>query len=164
MKSRGVSVSLGVLLLSLVLIPLLSSPHLSAEEGWAQQQDPIRFMRDPHVAGDLIAFSYQGDIWIANRDGSGARRLTNHIARDIAPRFSPDGRWIAFSSDRFGNNDVFLMELGGGEPTQLTFHSTSDLVDGWTPDGRIIFSRCIPCRRRAGFPCPWGWIRLAMPT
>ena len=140
MKSRGVSLSVGALLLSLVVSSLLPSPPLMAEEGWAPDGDPIRFMRDPHVAGDLIAFSYQGDIWMANRDGTGARRLTNHTARDIAPRFSPDGQWIAFSSNRFGNNDVFLMPLEGGEPTQLTFHSTSDVVDGWTPDGRIVFS------------------------
>jgi tricorn protease len=102
--------------------------------------EPIRFMRDPHVAGDLIAFSYQGDIWVAARDGSSPRRLTNHIARDVAPRFSPDGRWVAFSSDRFGNYDVWLIPVEGGEPTQLTFHTTNDMVAGWTPGGEIIFT------------------------
>ena len=101
---------------------------------------PIRFMRDPHVAGDLIVFSYQGDIWVAGRDGSSPRRLTNHMARDVAPRFSSDGQWVAFSSDRFGNYDVWLIPVEGGEPTQLTFHSTNDMVAGWTPDGKIIFT------------------------
>jgi len=101
---------------------------------------PIRFMRDPHVAGDRIAFSYQGDIWLVRRDGSDPRRLTNHVARDVAPRFSPDGRSVAFSSDRFGNYDVWIVPVEGGEPTQLTFHTTNDMVTGWTPDGKIMFT------------------------
>jgi len=100
---------------------------------------PIRFMVDPHVSGDLIAFSYQGDIWVVRRDGTPVRRITNHLARDVAPRFSPDGQWIAFSSDRFGNYDIFLVPVTGGEPTQITFHTTSDMVEGWTPDGQIMF-------------------------
>jgi len=103
-------------------------------------QSPVRFMMDPHVSGDLIAFSYQGDIWLVQRDGTPVRRLTNHLARNAAPRFSPDGQWVAFSSDRFGNYDVFLMPVEGGEPTQLTFHTTGDMVRGWTPDGRIMFA------------------------
>ena len=101
---------------------------------------PVRFMRDPHVAGDLIVFSYQGDLWLVHRDGSAPRRLTNHLARDVAPRFSPDGRWIAFSSDRFGNYDVFLIPAEGGEPTQLTFHTTGDMVAGWTAGGEVMFT------------------------
>jgi tricorn protease len=103
-------------------------------------QSPIRFMMDPHVSGDLVAFSYQGDIWLVHRDGTPVRRLTNHLARNAAPRFSPDGRWVAFSSDRFGNYDVFLVPVEGGEPKQLTFHTTGDMVRGWTPDGRIMFA------------------------
>jgi len=100
--------------------------------------DPIRFMRDPHIAHGLITFSYQGDIWVANADGSGPRRLTAHPARDIEPRFSPDGRWIAFSSNRMGNQDVYVVAVGGGEPRQLTFFTGIDEVEYWTPDGAGI--------------------------
>ncbi|MCH8935304.1 MAG: PD40 domain-containing protein [Gemmatimonadetes bacterium] len=100
--------------------------------------DPIKFMRDPHIANGMIVFSYHGDIWIARQDGTQPRRLTYHVAREIAPRFSPDGRWVAFTSNRFGNNDVFLVPVSGGEPTQLTFHSGNDLVAGWTPNGEHI--------------------------
>jgi tricorn protease len=106
----------------------------------ASPPEPIKFMMSPHAHGDLITFSYQGDIWIVERDGTPVRRLTNHVARDVSPRFSPDGRWIAFSSNRFGNNDVFLVSVEGGEPTQLTFHTTGDNVEGWTRDGRIMFA------------------------
>ena len=102
--------------------------------------EPIKFMRDPHLWGDHVVFSYQGDLWVTRRDGTEPRRLTSHLARDVAPRFSPDGRWVAFSSDRFGNYDVWLIPVEGGEPTQLTFHTTSDMVAGWTPDGEIIFT------------------------
>ena len=100
--------------------------------------DPIKFMRDPHVANGMIVFSYHGDIWIARQDGTEPRRLTYHVAREIAPRFSPDGRWVAFASNRFGNNDVFLVPVAGGEPMQLTFHSGNDVVAGWTPNGEAI--------------------------
>ena len=111
----------------------------SVSLGGAVPPEPIRFMMDPHVHGDLIAFSYQGDIWIVRRDGTPVRRVTNHVARDVSPRFSPDGRFIAFSSNRFGNSDVFIVPAEGGEPTQLTFHTTGDNVEGWTRDGRIMF-------------------------
>jgi tricorn protease len=114
--------------------------HTLDDPGVAPTAEPIRFMRDPHVAGDRIAFSYQGDIWVAARDGSSPLRLTNHMARDVAPRFSADGQWVAFSSDRFGSYDVWLVPVEGGEPTQLTFHTTNDMVAGWTPSGEIIFT------------------------
>ncbi|TFH55357.1 MAG: hypothetical protein E4G90_11905, partial [Gemmatimonadales bacterium] len=113
---------------------------LNVTPSGASPPEPIRFMMSPHVYGDLIAFSYQGDIWIVKRDGTPVRRLTNHIAGDVSPRFSPDGRWIAFTSDRFGNDDVFVVPVEGGEPTQLTFHTTGDNVEGWTRDGQIMFA------------------------
>ncbi len=102
---------------------------------------PIKFARYPHSSHGKIAFSYHGDIWVANENGSNARRLTAHVAQDSFPRFSPDGQWIAFTSNRMGNNDVFLVATGGGSPTQLTHHTTNDTGLYWTPDGeRIIFS------------------------
>ena len=70
--------------------------------------EPIKFARYPHVSQGKLVFSYHGDIWIANENGSNPQRLTAHVARDTFPRLSPDGRWVAFTSDRFGNADVFL--------------------------------------------------------
>jgi tricorn protease len=100
--------------------------------------DPIRFMMHPHAQDGRIAFSYQGDIWVVEEDGSSPRRLTFHVAQESAPRFSPDGRWIAFSSNRFGNDDVFIIPVEGGEPRQLTFHTGSDVVGGWSRDGSHV--------------------------
>ncbi len=69
------------------------------------------------------------------------RRLTVHRARDVYPRFSPDGRSIAFSSDRDGNLDIFVIPAEGGAARQLTFHSADDTMLGWSPDSRrILFS------------------------
>jgi tricorn protease len=70
-----------------------------------------------------------------------AIRLTVHPAHDIRPRFSPDGKWIAFNSNREGNYDIFLMPAKGGRPKRLTYHSADDILGDWSPDGRwIVFS------------------------
>ncbi len=108
----------------------------------AQAPEPIKFARYAHVANDgTIAFTYQDDIWSADANGANPRRLTAHVARDILPRFSPDGQWIAFTSNRMGNNDVYVMPASGGEPRQLTWYSGDDQALYWTPDGReIVFT------------------------
>jgi tricorn protease len=100
-----------------------------------------RLVRYPHYQDGRVAFSYLGDIWVADEDGRNVQRLTVNRARDVYPRFSPDGKWIAFSSDRNGNLDVYVMPSAGGAVKQLTFHSSEDSVLNWTPDGRsILFS------------------------
>ncbi len=102
---------------------------------------PILFARTPHVSQGRIVFSYHGDIWIASADGANPLRLTANLARNTFPRLSPDGKWVAFTSNRLGNDDVWVMPATGGEPRQLTFFSGSDAVLGWTPDGqRVLFS------------------------
>ncbi|HEV2688447.1 MAG TPA: hypothetical protein VGV35_07825, partial [Bryobacteraceae bacterium] len=104
-------------------------------------QAQTKLLRQPSYSNGRIAFSYLGDIWIVNEDSSGLRRLTDHPAREVYPRFSPDGQWIAFSSNREGNYDVYIVSPNGGKPKQLTFHSAEDMVVGWTPDSKkIIFT------------------------
>ena len=101
---------------------------------------PIRLARHPDYHAGKIAFSYLGDIWTANDDGSGVLRITDNGAREVYPRFSPDGRWIAFSSNRYGNYDVFVVPAAGGSPRRLTYHTTTDDVVGWTRDSqRVLF-------------------------
>jgi len=65
-----------------------------------------RLVRYPSYANGRIAFTYLGDIWTADENGQNVQRLTVNKARDAYPKFSPDGKWIAFSSDRNGNLDV----------------------------------------------------------
>ncbi|HYW43866.1 MAG TPA: DPP IV N-terminal domain-containing protein, partial [Bryobacteraceae bacterium] len=101
----------------------------------------VKLLRHPTYSKGKVAFSYLGDIWIANENGADVQRLTDNLARDQFPRFSPDGQWIAFSSNRDGNYDVYVISATGGKPRQLTFHSADDNVVGWTPDGKnVIFS------------------------
>ena len=118
-----------------VLALCAASPRLAP----AQAAEPIRFARNAGVANDgRVAFTYQDDIWVVDADGANPRRLTVNVGRDFSPRFSPDGKWIAFTSNRTGNNDVFIMSSAGGEPKQLTWHSGDDQALYWTPDGKGI--------------------------
>src|SRR6266851_9566016 len=119
-------------LVTLLLIFLFSSLAFGRE---------AKLVRYPSYSNGRIAFTYLGDIWTADENGGNIQRLTVNKARDAYPRFSPDGKWIAFSSDRNGNLDVFIIPSGGGTAKQLTFHSADDTVLGWTPDGRgVLFS------------------------
>ena len=90
----------------------------------------VRLPRHPSYYAGKIAFSYVGDIWVVNEDGSNPRRVTDHRARDIHPHFSPDGKWIAFSSNRYGNYDVFVIPAGGSKARRHTYHTGNDLVVG----------------------------------
>ncbi len=107
----------------------------------ALSQAQVKLLRHPTYSNGKVAFSYLGDLWVANENGTGVQRLTDNQARDVFPRFSPDGNWIAFSSNREGNYDVYVIPATGGKPRQLTFHSADDNVVNWTPDGKsIIFT------------------------
>ncbi len=97
-----------------------------------------RLVRYPHYHNGRVVFTYLGDIWTADENGQNVQRLTVNRARDVYGRFSPDGKWIAFSSDRNGNMDVFLIPAGGGQAKQLTNHSSDDTVLGWSADGRSV--------------------------
>ncbi len=134
--------ALSALLAVLGLVGLPSTQTLQAQTQTrmqAQGGEPIKFARYAHISNDgTIAFTYQDDIWITNSDGGDARRLTTHGAKDFMPRFSPDGKWIAFTSNRMGNNDVYVMPSTGGDPRQLTWFSGDDQALYWTPDGKQI--------------------------
>jgi tricorn protease len=100
-----------------------------------------RLVRYPHYYNGRVVFTYLGDIWTADENGQNIQRLTVNRARDVYGRFSPDGKWIAFSSDRNGNLDVYVIPATGGAPKQLTSHSADDTVLGWAADSRsVLFS------------------------
>ncbi|MCH2181393.1 MAG: PDZ domain-containing protein [Mariniblastus sp.] len=103
--------------------------------------DLTRMVSDGAVSQSNIAFVYDGDLWIAQIDGSHPRRLTSHEGLETSPRFSPDGQSIAFSAEYDGNRDVYLIPISGGVPRRLTFHPSPDNVEGFTPDGKsVLFS------------------------
>ncbi len=114
-------------------------------------QEPILFPRTPDISPDAktIVFSYLGDLWMVDSYGGNARQLTIHTAHDIMPAFSPDGKFIAFSSNRFGSYDCFIIPTQGGKAKRLTFDSGSDMVCGWSPDSKsVLFSS----NRGLGYP------------
>ncbi len=97
-------------------------------------------LRYPDINGTRIVFAAEDDLWVVGDAGGIARRLTSHPGTEYFPRFSPDGKWIAFTGEYDGNQDVFVVPAEGGEPKRLTWHPGPDQVVGWTPDSaRVLF-------------------------
>jgi tricorn protease len=107
----------------------------------AMAQTEPRFMAYPALTpnGQTVIFSYDGDLWKVPVTGGEASRITAMPGNEIGARVSPDGKWLAFSSDQFGNYDVYVMPLAGGEVQQLTFNDAADEVEGWGWDAKTIY-------------------------
>ena len=115
-----------------------------------------RLLRSPTVSATHIAFAYANNLWIVERAGGNARRLTSFQGQTTNPHFSPDGQSIAFSAEYAGNTDVYVVPSEGGEPKRLTWHPGSDIVQGWTPDGKsILFSSSRATWAPSGTPRFW---------
>jgi tricorn protease len=113
----------------------------AAPELAAQSSNSYALLRKPTVSKTQIAFSYGGDLWIVDRSGGDARRLTSDVGIEIDPVFSPDGTMIAFTGEYDGNEDVYVIPAAGGIPKRLTSHPGADQVVGWTRDGKRILFR-----------------------
>lgn len=100
-----------------------------------------RLLRQPDISKDSIVFVYAEDLWTVSRAGGEARRLTAHAGDELYPKFSPDGKWIAFTGEYDGNADVYVMPSEGGEPRRLTYHPANDMVLGWTSDSKKVLFR-----------------------
>ncbi len=111
------------------LLLLSSAPAMKAS---------TRLLRTPTVSSDSIAFAYANNIWIVDRKGGLARRLTSFQGQTSNPHFSPDGKLVAFSAEYAGNSDVYVVSAAGGDPKRLTWHPGPDMVEGWTPDGKAV--------------------------
>ena len=89
--------------------------------------------------GSKICFTYRGDLWTIPSSGGIANRLTVNEALDAYARWSPDGKWISFTSVRTGSADIFIIPSEGGEPRQVTYHTASDWATDWSPDGTKLY-------------------------
>jgi len=131
-----------VVLLLLIALPLI-----------APAQDESRLLRFPAIHGNQIVFTYAGNMYSVPANGGLARRLTNHEGFEMFPRFSPDGKQLAFTGQYDGNTEVFLVPVEGGVPQRLTYTATlgrddvsdrmgpNNLVMGWKHDGKQIVFR-----------------------
>jgi len=81
-----------------------------------------KLLRFPDIHGDRVAFTYGGDIWTAPANGGTAIRLTAHPGMEVFAKFSPDGKWIAFTGQYDGDEQVYVIPSTGGVPRQLTFY------------------------------------------
>ena len=122
---------------------ILTSALLLTGSAFAEN-DPL-WMRYPAISpnGEMIAFTYKGDIYTVPTTGGKATQLTTHPAHDTRPVWSPDGKQIAFASDRNGNFDVFIMNKEGGAPTQLTVHSANEYPETFSDNDHVLYSASI---------------------
>ena len=128
------------------LLTTILALGLAASAG--AQERLTRLLRQPDIHGDTVAFVYAGDIWLASAKGGDARRLTSGEGMEYFPKFSPDGRWIAFTGDYSGSRQVYVVGVDGGAPRQLTFYNDvgplpprggiDNRILDWTPDGKQI--------------------------
>ena len=105
------------------------------------QSTKTYFTERPTLTPDaeFIIFSYDSDLWKVATEGGNAQRLTAMEGNETNANISPDGKWVAFSSNQFGNNDVYIMPINGGAITQLTYHDGSDEVSSWSWDSSKIY-------------------------
>lgn len=133
-----------------VLIAAASVCITAADEA-ANANKEARLLRFPAIHGDQIVFSYSGDLFTVSAQGGMARRLTTDVGYEIFPKFSPDGKTLAFTGQYDGNTEVYLMPATGGEPRRITWTPTlgrddvsdrmgpNNIVMGWKDAEHVIF-------------------------
>jgi len=116
-------------------------------------QEESRLLRFPAISDNQIVFTYAGDLYTVATSGGVARKLTNHEGFEMFPRFSPDGKWIAFTGQYDGNTEVYVIPSSGGVPRRLTYTATlgrddvsdrmgpNNIVMGWKHDNKTIIFR-----------------------
>ncbi|MBN1271413.1 MAG: PD40 domain-containing protein [Candidatus Aminicenantes bacterium] len=109
-----------------------------AASRWSSADGPL--LRFPDIFEDTIVFVQGEDIWTVPATGGVAHRITLHDGEERFPKFSPDGKMIAFTGEYDGNGDVYVMNIHGGDITRVTFHPGYDEVVGWHPvKNKILF-------------------------
>jgi tricorn protease len=105
----------------------------------AQVQPHGGMLRFPDVSATQIVFVYADDLWLVPREGGVAAPLASPPGTEAFPRFSPDGKTIAFVGNYDGNRDLYTIPIAGGVPTRVTYHPGVETLSDWTPDGKLMF-------------------------
>ena len=122
------------------LILTLSCVALVVPSARAERRPHAGMMRYPDVSATQIVFCYRGNLWLVPRDGGLATPLATPPASVVFPRFSPDGKTVAFIGNYDGNRDIYTIPVDGGVPMRVTHYPGSEFLCGWTPDGqRLLF-------------------------
>ena len=145
---------------SLALLTVLALPFLAGSTSTLANGEATRLLRTPTVSATHIAFAYANNIWVVERAGGTARRLTSFQGQTTNPKFSPDGRSIAFSGEYGGNTDVYV--VAGGRRRAEAAHVASRRRHGAGLDARRpqravrVGPRHLgaQCRADASGPCP----------
>ncbi len=125
-----------------VLARWTSAPVLAiglASAATAQVSPHAGMMRFPDVSAEHIVFVYADDLWLVPRTGGVATPLASPPGPESLPRFSPDGRQIAFVGSYDAGRDLYTVSVDGGVPTRVTHHPGSERLCDWTPDGQLLF-------------------------
>ncbi|WP_236977489.1 S41 family peptidase [Membranihabitans maritimus] len=97
-----------------------------------------RIYRHPDVSKDKVVFSFADDLWLVDKEGGQAVKLSSPAGAELFPRFAPDGKTVAFSGNYDGNVDIYSIPTAGGIPKRLTHHGMADRLVDWTPDGKEL--------------------------
>lgn len=114
---------------------------LLCASSFAQTPAATAALAEPAISPDAreIAFISGGDIWTVPADGGEARLLIAHPANESRPLYSPDGRYLAFTSTRTGNGDVYVLTLATGDLKRLTWDDAAERADSWSPDSKYVY-------------------------
>jgi len=106
---------------------------------FSAQTEGSLLLEQPDMNATHITFIYGADVWVVGIEEQTANRITSTSAVESDPHFSPNGKSIAFTSNRTGDDCVYTVSIEGGDPSRLTYHPSGSYVRGWTNDGTQVY-------------------------
>ncbi len=130
-----------MLKITTLLAAVLTAVLLLAPSAGADREPHAGVFHDPDVSATHVVFVYANDLWLVPREGGVATPLASPPGTESRPRFSPDGKTIAFVGDYGGGSDIYTLPIDGGVPQRVTYHPAEERLCGWTPDGKeLVFA------------------------